>query len=77
MLVLIVNGEFPILNYSFVVRFDEFIYHHAVCFKVIDNVSKLSTNNARDFSLKFDVFDLHLLIYGDAILVTLYEINVY
>lgn len=77
MLVLIVNGEFPILNYSFVVRFDEFIYHHAVCFKVIDNVSKLSTNNARDFSLKFDVFDLHLLIYGDAILVTLYEINVH
>lgn len=76
MLVLIVNGEFPILNYSFVVRFDEFIYH-AVCFKVIDNVSKLSTNNARDFSLKFDVFDLHLLIYGDAVLVTLYEINVY
>ena len=76
MLVLIVNGEFPILNYSFVVRFDEFIYH-AVCFKVIDNVSKLSTNNARDFSLKFDVFDLHLFIYGDAILVTLYEMNVH
>ena len=49
----------------------------SVCFKVIDNVSKLSTNYARDFSLKFDVFDLYLLIYGDVILVILYEINVH